>query len=243
MKTKTEVKLIEKIADAKTEIKLTKVKKQGKNKLSNYEYFTPTQVEFLVAQACQNQRILTKFDLVRDQLGIFGRLTIFDLDSDESMVYDMASAIPEIKATNVTQQVGGCATFTERYLKMSAFGITDNNLDFDAGGEKVEVPAKSENKIVKNKEAMVEDWQIKKIESLLIDADIDDSEKQNTKKIAQNLTRERALKCIKYLEGCQKKTPDDNISFGEELSTEEKLIEQEIVDDVVESTVKNQEEE
>ena len=43
----------------------------------------------------------------------------------------MASAIPEIKATNIAQQLGGCVTYTERYLKMSLFGITDNQLDFD----------------------------------------------------------------------------------------------------------------
>ena len=43
----------------------------------------------------------------------------------------MASAIPEIKATNVAQQLGGCSTYTERYMKQSMFGITDNQLDFD----------------------------------------------------------------------------------------------------------------
>lgn len=139
------MKLIQKIARAKNEIKESKLKKEGKNSFSNYSYFTPPQIELLVNQVCQSQGMLTKFDLIRNELGVFGKLTIFDIDSDESLSYDMATAIPEIKATNIAQQLGGCVTYTERYLKMSAFGITDANLDFDnhdnrpKAEEKVEV--------------------------------------------------------------------------------------------------------
>ena len=126
------MKLIQKIAKAKNEIKESKLKKEGKNKFSNYDYFTPPQVELLVNQVCASNGMLTKFDLIRDTLGVFGRLTIFDIDTDNFLCYDMATAIPEIKATNIAQQLGGCVTYTERYLKMSAFGITDANLDFDS---------------------------------------------------------------------------------------------------------------
>ena len=126
------MKLIEKISAAKKEIKETKLKKEGTNKFSNYDYFTPSQIEFLVQQVCQSQKMLTKFDLVRDSLGVFGVLTIFDCETEDKLEYTMASAIPEIKATNISQQLGGCMTYTERYLKTSAFGITDNNLDFDS---------------------------------------------------------------------------------------------------------------
>lgn len=123
--------LIKKIANAKAEIKNTKLKKEGKNTFSNYEYFTPSQIEFLVATACHNNGLLTTFDLIRNELGVFGKLTIFDIETGERMATEMATAIPEIKATNIAQQLGGCVTYTERYLKMSFFGITDNKLDFD----------------------------------------------------------------------------------------------------------------
>jgi len=126
------MKLIEKISAAKKEIKESKLKKEGTNKFSNYDYFTPSQIEFLVQQVCQSQKMLTKFDLIRNDLGVYGVLTIFDLESEDKLEYIMASAIPEIKATNISQQLGGCMTYTERYLKTSAFGITDNNLDFDS---------------------------------------------------------------------------------------------------------------
>lgn len=123
--------LLNKLAAAKAEIKATKLKKEGKNTFSNYEYFTPSQIEFLVANACHANKLLTKFDLIRNELGVYGRLTVYDLESGDSLSTEMASAIPEIKATNIAQQLGGCVTYTERYLKMSIFGITDNQLDFD----------------------------------------------------------------------------------------------------------------
>lgn len=123
--------LLNKLAAAKAEIKSTKLKKEGKNTFSNYEYFTPSQIEFLVANACHNNKLLTSFDLIRNDLGVYGRLTVYDLESGEKLITEMASAIPEIKATNMAQQLGGCVTYTERYLKMSLFGITDNQLDFD----------------------------------------------------------------------------------------------------------------
>jgi len=123
--------LLNKLAAAKAEIKATKLKKEGKNTYSNYEYFTPSQIEFLVAAACHNNKLLTSFDLIRNELGVYGRLTVYDLESGEKLTAEMATAIPEIKATNIAQQLGGCVTYTERYLKMSLFGITDNQLDFD----------------------------------------------------------------------------------------------------------------
>ena len=129
------MKLIDKIAKCKAEIKESKQKKEGYNKFSNYNYFTPSQVEMLVNQVCNNNKLLTKFDLIRDNLGIFGKLTIFDCESLEKLEYIMASAIPDIKAANISQQLGSAVTYTERYLKMSVFGIVDNNLDFDSKNE------------------------------------------------------------------------------------------------------------
>lgn len=159
------MKLIQKIAKAKSDIKESPVKKEGRNQFSKYDYFTPTQIEGLVNHVCKANGILTKFDLIRDNLGVFGRLTIFDCESDESLTYNMATAIPEIKATNIAQQLGGCVTYTERYLKMSAFGITDSNLDFDNDGKKEEV-----------KEEKISPTQISIIEGLLQTSTLDEKQ-------------------------------------------------------------------
>jgi hypothetical protein len=153
--------LLNKLASAKAEIKATKLKKEGKNTYSNYEYFTPSQIEFLVASACHNNKLLTSFDLIRNELGVYGRLTVYDLESGEKLTAEMATAIPEIKATNIAQQLGGCVTYTERYLKMSLFGITDNQLDFDTtentkkqAGTKTATKAPEQPKVIDTKKVI-----------------------------------------------------------------------------------------
>jgi hypothetical protein len=123
--------IYKKLQQCRLEIKKGDTKKKGKNSFSKYDYYTPDQVSQIVFTVCQKNDIFTKFDLRRDELGVFGVLLIVDIESGESTHFEMASAIPEIKATNAAQQLGGAMTYTERYLLMTAFDIKDNNLDFD----------------------------------------------------------------------------------------------------------------
>lgn len=127
--------IYEKINKAIDKIKKSDLKKAGKNSFSNYDYYTPEQVDKLVYESCKELNLFVKFDLLRNEYGEYGQLTIFDLDetepNDVPAVFNMATAIPEIKATNVAQQIGGCMTYTKRYMLMNVFDIVDNNLDFD----------------------------------------------------------------------------------------------------------------
>lgn len=124
--------ILKKIFEAKKLIKSKSLKRDGRNAYSNYDYFTPAFVESVVSEVCEELEILTKFDLIRNELGIEGVLTVFDLETGANMEFKMATEVPAITATNATQQIGGAMTYTERYLKMTVFGIIDNNLDFDS---------------------------------------------------------------------------------------------------------------
>ena len=124
--------IITKLAVAKQQVATEKNAKAGKNSFSNYNYFTPEQVNTIVQKVCDSCWLLTKFDLKRNEYGVFWTLTVYDIESWESLEFESATAIPEIKATNVAQQMWGCMTYTERYLKMTAFWIIDNSLDFDS---------------------------------------------------------------------------------------------------------------
>jgi len=128
--------IFQKMQQAKKHIKETKLKKAGFNSFSQYHYFTPEQIEQLVHDACEALGLFTKFDLIRNELGVYGLLSVIDAETADTLEYNMATAIPEIKATNIAQQLGGCATYTERYLKQTAFGISENVLDFDAQKQK-----------------------------------------------------------------------------------------------------------
>ena len=124
--------IITKLAVAKQQVATEKNAKAWKNSFSNYNYFTPEQVNSIVQKVCDSCWLLTKFDLKRNEFWVYGTLTVYDIESWESLEFESATAIPEIKATNVAQQMWGCMTYTERYLKMTAFWIIDNSLDFDS---------------------------------------------------------------------------------------------------------------
>lgn len=144
--------ILNKLATAKETIAKTEVKKSWRNDYSKYYYFTPEQVNKLVQDVCQELKLFTKFDLIRDEHWIEWQLTIYDLESDENIVFIGATAIPEIKATNVAQQIWWCMTYTERYLKMTAFWIADNSLDFDTT-ENTKKTVKEQSKSEKGSEA------------------------------------------------------------------------------------------
>jgi hypothetical protein len=120
------------LSEARKKISETEMKKEGKNKYSDYDYFTPNQVHKLVENACQATGLLAKFDLNKNDLGYYGELIVYHIDTTESLSFKLVTDVPDIKATNASQKLGGMMTYTERYLKSSAFGIVDNNLDFDA---------------------------------------------------------------------------------------------------------------
>lgn len=125
--------IYQKLADARKIIKDTNVKKEGTNTYSKYDYFTPEQVEHLVADAGEKTKTLCTTNLRADEYGYYQELQFIDLESpDNFLTFVMRTDVPEIKATNRTQQLGGMDTYSERYIKMKVFQIKDNNLDFDS---------------------------------------------------------------------------------------------------------------
>lgn len=126
------LKILKKLADARDYIKELDIVKDGRNTFSKYDYFTPVLVSSLVHQACMKFNMTTLFSMLGDEQGLYGSLVLVDLDSGEHVSFEMRTAVPEIKATNITQQYGGAETYTKRYLKMSVFDITDNKMEFDS---------------------------------------------------------------------------------------------------------------
>lgn len=134
--------ITEKLLEARKMIKETSIKKEGRNTFSKYDYFTPSQVSELVNDVCQELNIITLFSLEKDEFGLYGHLSIADTEGKENQRLDfqMRTEMPSITATNMTQQMGGCETYTKRYMLMSAFDITDNNLDFDSQDNRPKAP-------------------------------------------------------------------------------------------------------
>ena len=140
--------IINSLAKAKSKIATLKLNKEWENDYSHYNYFTPEQVNQIVQEACNEFKLLTKFDLKRNEFGLYGTLTVYDLESGESLVFEGASELPDIKATVSSQRYGGLMTYLERYLKSTAFWIVENGLDLDTteNTKKVAGETKSEEK-------------------------------------------------------------------------------------------------
>ena len=121
-----------KLLAARKHIKQSPIKREGSNDFSHYDYFTPDQVAMLVDDACQEVGLLTTFSLDKDENGHYGSLIIIDVENGDTLTSVMRTEMPEIKATNAAQQMGGLVTYTKRYMLMNEFDIVDNNLDFDS---------------------------------------------------------------------------------------------------------------
>ena len=125
--------IYKKLHEARKYIKTLDEPKNGFNDYSKYKYYTPDQISKIVFMACEDQGIIPIFNLRQNELGLSGHLDIVNInDENDSVSFQMSTAMPEIKATNITQQLGGAVTYTERYLLMTAFDIKDNNLDPDS---------------------------------------------------------------------------------------------------------------
>jgi len=141
--------MLNKIEAARKTIRAQKLKKDGTNDYSKYNYFSPEMVEKLVTDACTEHGLTFIFNLKADEFGLFGELTVYDLEKENnfptavSLTTVMRTTMPSIKATNEAQQMGGCMTYTRRYMLMSFFGIMDNSLDFDSQDNRPKQPAKS----------------------------------------------------------------------------------------------------
>lgn len=127
------MKLYEKLRKARELVRTTKHVKAGHNDYSNFDYFTPEQVEMIVSEVCEETKMLPLCNLKRNEYGLYQELTLVNLeDVSEKLPFELATTQGEMKATNATQQMGGTDTYSERYIKMKVFQIKDNNLDPDS---------------------------------------------------------------------------------------------------------------
>lgn len=150
--TNTKLNVYQRLFLAKKYIATQTTKKSGKNTFSKYDYFTPEQVDALVLSACDHAQLDFHFDLKQDDYGVYGELRVVNLDDPSDFIfYSQRSAVPEIKATNITQQYGGAMTYTRRYMLQNVFCIADNKLDFDHDSwKKIEVITASQAESLRN---------------------------------------------------------------------------------------------
>jgi hypothetical protein len=129
--------IYQKLQEARKLVRETKHKKAGTNTYSNYDYFTPEQVELIVAEVTEETGTVCLCSLKADENGLYQELTLLDIESpDNRVTFQLRTKHGQMKATNEAQQMGGTDTYSERYIKMKVFQIKDNNLDPDSQDNK-----------------------------------------------------------------------------------------------------------
>lgn len=148
--------IYQKIMNVRSAIKSTTIKKEGRNTYSNYDYFTPGQIDSITFDECKKEGLFNKYDLKRTSLGLVAQIQVTEIETGDNEIFELAMEIPEIKATNISQQLGGAMTYSKRYLLMNIYDISDNTLDFDSQDNKkqTEKPKQPENKAVSAKEVI-----------------------------------------------------------------------------------------
>ena len=122
--------IYEKLDKARELIRNTPLKKTASGGM--FKYFTPEEVESLVAEACKEQKLLPLCHLKRNEFGLVQHLQLVDLEKIEDIIgFELATEKGSLKNTNESQNMGSTDTYSERYIKMKVFQIKDNNLDPD----------------------------------------------------------------------------------------------------------------
>lgn len=125
------------------------INKTGWNSYGNYAYVTPEDLDNALKPLLVKYRLFVHFDVIRTQDNRNAAvLTIEDFDSEDGMQhYSMNVEDISLKAANVVQSAGGLRTFCSRYLKMTAFSVSENVEDLDSdvkrGEEENEKPKKT----------------------------------------------------------------------------------------------------
>lgn len=102
------------------------IKKSGWNKYSEYKYMEMEDFLPHLRELMFKYRIATEFSMDKDNK--IGILQLLDCDSEQKLIFTMPYEVPEIKATNLMQKVGGAATYLRRYLLINAFDIAESDM-------------------------------------------------------------------------------------------------------------------
>ena len=120
--------IYEKITNIKSDFLKANVKKSGKNKFANYTYYELADITPVLIELCKQYGIFTKFSYTKGE----ATLEIVNIENpNEREIYTSPMEELELKGCNKIQALGGCETYSRRYLYMSAFDIIENDM-FDA---------------------------------------------------------------------------------------------------------------
>ena len=127
--------IYQKIQEVKSEILKANLKKSGKNKFANFDYYELSDIMTTIIELCKKYGLYTHITFTNDE----AKLTIIDSETaNESLsnpLYSVQFSSPmrelELKGCNQIQSLWWVESYQRRYLYLMAFDISESDM-FDA---------------------------------------------------------------------------------------------------------------
>lgn len=202
--------LYQKIQRCRVELQNCNLKKSGKNRFANFDYYELADFIPKVNELFDKYKLFSQFTLQSD----IATLEVFDTEklirNENCEIYDsvtFSSPVAEImiKGANSIQNLGGANTYMKRYLYLNLLEIVEND-SFDAVSGKEQKTKGVTLKAKGNTEKQILDL-MTKMKSLVIDTNSDMEEILKWYKVKSNadMTLEQLQDCVKNLELKQQK--------------------------------------
>ncbi len=196
--------LYQKIQRCRVELQNCNLKKSGKNKFANFEYYELADFLPKVNELFDKYKLFSQFTLKND----IATLEVFDTEEIDiegklnSVTFSSPTAEITIKGANSIQNLGGANTYMKRYLYLNLLEIVENEI-FDISLTEGQNRKKT---LTKGEEKEVLDLMQKMRElSDLTNTDYDKLLAYYKVKSNSEMTLEQLQDCVKNLETKQQK--------------------------------------
>lgn len=120
--------IYEKLQSMRVELQKKKLRKSGRNKFAGYDYFELSDILPSINQLQEKHKTCSFITFDRE----IAKLTILNSEKvDEKIEFTIPMATLSLKGANEVQNLGGCQTYSRRYLYLNAFEIVEHDY-FDA---------------------------------------------------------------------------------------------------------------
>lgn len=201
-KTEEKLNLYQKIQRCRVELQNCNLKKSGKNKFANFEYYELADFIPKVNELFDKYKLFSRFTLFENiaTLDIYDTESIKEDGTFESVIFSSPVAEVVIKGSNAIQSLGGANTYMKRYLYLNALEIVESD-SFDAVSGKEQKAKGVTFKANGNTEKQVLNL-MTRMKDLVIDTNSDMEEILKYYKVKTNtdMTLEQLEDCVKNLE-------------------------------------------
>ena len=193
-KEKEALNLYQKIQRCRVELQNCNLKKSGKNKFANFEYYELADFLPKVNELFDKYKLFSQFTLKTE----IATLEVFDTEKGDSVTFSSPVAEVNIKGSNAIQNLGGANTYMKRYLYLNLLEIVESD-SFDAVSGKDKGVTFTPNTKKQEQEILKT---MSKMKELVIDTNSDFEEIYKYYKVEdmQGMNMEQLEDCIKNLE-------------------------------------------